>query len=412
MVDITTVAGATEDGKQQATTTITDNDAAPLPTVALAVDNAAIDEAGGVATFTATLSAAATADVTVDLGFSGTATDTDDYTASGAQIVIATGATSGSVTVTAVDDAVDDDDETVVVDITTVAGATEDGEQQATTTITDNDGANTAPVLTDPGTQTLSTTQDTLDVALEATDADAGDTLTFSATLESGEFYLDTTLGLTFTGDFFQNFSGTLDEKWLLGADGQTWYYITPDGNFYEWLGGSVLNRTWLAQLAPATHANPELLYDAQAGVVPPATATVAGTTLTINPDAGYVGSFAVNVAVSDGTASDSKLVLVNVRPNEAPVLTDPGDQTLATTQDTLDVTLEATDPMGDPITFTAEVQTAEYFLDQTIGFQLGPNGLESNWSGSENENWVLGRRWQYLVLHHAGWKPLALAWR
>ena len=415
VVDITNVTGAT--GTGVATITITDDDEPAGPTVALAVDNEAIAEAGGVATFTATLSAAATADVTVDLGISGTATNPDDYTVSGTQIVIATGATSGSVTVTAVDDTVDDDDETVIVDITNVVGAAEDGEQQATTTITDDDGANSAPVLTDPGTQSLPTTQDTLDVLLEATDPDAGQTLTFSATLESGEYYLDTTLGLTFTGDLYQNFSGistggrvNLDEKWLLGGDEVTWYYITPDGNFYEWDGGSVLNRTLVAQLDPATYANPELLYNAQAGVAPPAAVSVTGNTLTINPDAGFVGSFAVNVTVSDGSLDDSQLVLVHVQPNEAPVLTDPGDQTLPTTQDTLDVTLAATDPMGDAITFTATVQTAEYLLDQRIGFQLGPNGLETNWSGTLNEQWVLGddgETWYFITPDGNLWRWL-----
>ena len=43
------------------------------------------------ATFTATLSNASTQAVTVNLGFTGTATLTDDYTRSGTQIVIAAG---------------------------------------------------------------------------------------------------------------------------------------------------------------------------------------------------------------------------------------------------------------------------------------------------------------------------------
>ena len=137
VVDIIAVSpGASEDGVQQATTTITDDD---LPTVTLAVDNAAIAEAGGTAIFTATLSAAAGTDVTVDLGFTGTATNPDDYTASATQITIAAGATSGSVIVTTVDDTADEEDETIVVDITEVVGATEDGDQQATTVITDDD---------------------------------------------------------------------------------------------------------------------------------------------------------------------------------------------------------------------------------------------------------------------------------
>ena len=54
----------TADGTFNPTTTILDNDETALPTVTLAVDNAEISETGGVATFTLTLSAAATADVT------------------------------------------------------------------------------------------------------------------------------------------------------------------------------------------------------------------------------------------------------------------------------------------------------------------------------------------------------------
>ena len=78
--------------------------------------------------------------VTVDLAISGTATSGTDYTASGTQIVIAAGQTSGSITVTAVDDTVDEVNETVVVDIDSVTGGNESGSQQATTTIVDDDG--------------------------------------------------------------------------------------------------------------------------------------------------------------------------------------------------------------------------------------------------------------------------------
>ncbi len=45
----------------------------------------------------------------------------------------------GSITITAVDDAVDEADETVVVDISSVTNGTESGNQQAMTTITDDD---------------------------------------------------------------------------------------------------------------------------------------------------------------------------------------------------------------------------------------------------------------------------------
>src|SRR6185369_2773521 len=107
-----------ESGTQTQTTTITDDDGPP--TVTLAVNNANIAEAGGVATFTATLSAVSGLPVTVDLAFTGTATLTNDYTRSGTQIVIPAGSLTGTVTVTAVSDSLDENNETVIVDITSV----------------------------------------------------------------------------------------------------------------------------------------------------------------------------------------------------------------------------------------------------------------------------------------------------
>ena len=142
VVDITNVTNAT--GTGQVTTTITDDD--PAPTVTLSIDNDPIAEAAGVATVTATLDAPSGLEVTVDLGFSGTASGAD-YTESGTQIVIPAGETTGTVTITAVDDALDEADETVVVDITNVTNAT--GTGQVTTTITDDDPVPTVTLSID-----------------------------------------------------------------------------------------------------------------------------------------------------------------------------------------------------------------------------------------------------------------------
>lgn len=139
IVDITSVANADEAGTQQVTATILDDDEPiPVPDVTLTVDNGAIPEAAGVATFTASLSVPTTVPVTIDFAVSGTA-DAGDYTSSATQIVVAPGATSGTLTITAVQDEVDEPDETVVVDIAAVTGGTEAGTQQQTTTITDDD---------------------------------------------------------------------------------------------------------------------------------------------------------------------------------------------------------------------------------------------------------------------------------
>lgn len=176
----------------------------------------------------------------------------------------------------------------------------------------------------------------------------------------------------------------------MLGGDATTWYYVTPDGSFYRWEGGGVSNRTLLAHLDPASYEDPALIYDAQAGVVPPAVVTVSGNTLTLDPNNDFVGTFAAEVTVSDGSLTDTLLIPVDVLPNEGPTLTDPGNQTIPTTQDLLTVTLEATDPEDGTIVYSAELQTAEYYLDQTIGIDLGPDLFE-NWSGTQNEKWLLG---------------------
>ncbi|MFT5324210.1 MAG: hypothetical protein ACI8P0_002071 [Planctomycetaceae bacterium] len=107
--------------------------------VSLNVDNATVAEAGGVATVTATLSAVSTQIVTVNLDFSGTADNVNDYSRLATQIVIPAGSTTGSVTLTAVQDALMETDETIVVDITSVTNGNESATQQVTVAIADDD---------------------------------------------------------------------------------------------------------------------------------------------------------------------------------------------------------------------------------------------------------------------------------
>jgi len=117
ITDISSVIGgdATENGTQQTTITITDDDAVP------------------------------TADVTVNLSYSGTAIGSDYGVAN--SILITAGSTTGTTDITATDDAIYEGSETVIADINSISGggATESGTQQETVTITDNE---TAPTVT------------------------------------------------------------------------------------------------------------------------------------------------------------------------------------------------------------------------------------------------------------------------
>ncbi len=137
VVDVDSVSDGTEDGTQQVTATITDDD--PPPTVTLGLAGSPMAEAGGTATVTATLSAVSGLPVTVCFAFSGAATPMADYTSSSDCITIPAGSISGSITLTAVQDTVDKGDETIVVDIDTVENGTENGTQTVTAVITNDD---------------------------------------------------------------------------------------------------------------------------------------------------------------------------------------------------------------------------------------------------------------------------------
>jgi hypothetical protein len=110
-----------------------------FPLVTLGVSPSSISENGGTSTITATLSQTSSQDVTVNLGYTGTATGGGtDYSAA-ASITVSAGSLSNSITMTGIEDAIAEGNETAIIDITSVSKGIESGTQQATVTITDND---------------------------------------------------------------------------------------------------------------------------------------------------------------------------------------------------------------------------------------------------------------------------------
>jgi hypothetical protein len=144
--NITTVVNATENGNQQITANITDDD--DPPTVTLSVNNASIAEDASNSVLTATLSAASSKNVTVNLGFSGSAANVADYTRTTTNITINAGATTGTSTIASVVDGLDEENETVIMDVNSVVNGTENGSQQKIVTITDDDDAPTVQFTT------------------------------------------------------------------------------------------------------------------------------------------------------------------------------------------------------------------------------------------------------------------------
>jgi hypothetical protein len=138
-MSLSTIPKGVQLGAHDTTTFTIRNDDGGL-FVLLDISNDRLDEDGGTAVISATLSEATTEPVTVTLQFSGTVTDTD-YVTSSNQIIIAAGILTGTTTIMAVDDALIEGDETIIIEIVSVENAQESGEQKVTAVIVDDDAA-------------------------------------------------------------------------------------------------------------------------------------------------------------------------------------------------------------------------------------------------------------------------------
>ena len=139
LVNLTAPVNATI-ADAQAVVTITNDDAASLPTISIA-DRAVTEGNAGTtsAVVTLTLSAASTSSVTVNYATAaGTATANTDYTTTSGTATFTAGATSTTITVPIVGDTAVEPNETVLVNLTAPVNATI-ADAQAVVTITNDD---------------------------------------------------------------------------------------------------------------------------------------------------------------------------------------------------------------------------------------------------------------------------------
>lgn len=141
-----------------------------VPQVSLSIDHSTMAEDGGTAVVTATLLDPSNVDVTVTLAFTGGASFPADYSRTGTQIVIPAGQTTGSVTLSAVNDDLIESPETITVSISAVTGGLEFSSNAVSTQILDDD--NHLPSFTT--TAATSIPENTTEVlTVVATDVDA-----------------------------------------------------------------------------------------------------------------------------------------------------------------------------------------------------------------------------------------------
>ncbi len=171
-------------GPAVATVPITDEENANLPVVKLThLDNAASETNSDPATLLLERTGSTAANLTVNLTRAGTATVTTDYTAP-ASVIIPSGSSSATVTLTPVDDAADEGTETAIITISTSSTYARDTLSNAQTVmIHDNDLA----------TVTLAAT----DATLSETPGDPG---TFTITRAGGNHYQPLTVDYAISG--------------------------------------------------------------------------------------------------------------------------------------------------------------------------------------------------------------------
>jgi len=269
--------------------------------------------------------------------------------------------------------------------------------------VTVDTASNTAPTLDPIANQTVSTGVQSRSITLVASDLD-NDPLTFSARTVSASnplAALDQQLGLNFGGSYNTNVL-QLNEKWIAGTG--SWYILLPNGELRRWLGTTpaTLGSAALVQTLPtAVHGDPSLLWNAS--TTPAVTYSFSGTQFTIQLHGGFLGSFVVEVAASDGEFTASRSFTINVgagTANAAPVFHAIPDQKMTFGQGTLSFALPISDPDGDAISFSTKVtpgSNALYDLKQKLGLRSDGN-YHAN-ALRLNEKWLQSSKAQWYIL-------------
>jgi len=118
---------------------IAENDSEP--SIAFSTDAQSASEGGSTLTVTAQLSAVSGVDTTLPLNFAGSATDGVDYSASGSSISIPAGQSSGSISITPIEDETSEGAETILVSMGSPTNAVAGSPSTQTITLADNDAS-------------------------------------------------------------------------------------------------------------------------------------------------------------------------------------------------------------------------------------------------------------------------------
>ena len=231
--------------------------------------------------------------------------------------------------------------------------------------------ANTGPSVTNPGDQT-SDVGDAATLAIVASDPD-GDTRSYSAvglppdlSIDAATGVISGTVAATAGGD--HSVTITASDGSLAGSAGFTWTVnraptVTNPGDQTSEVGDAV------SLAINASDPDDDALSYSEVGLPPDlsidATTGVISGTVAATAD----GDYSVSVTASDGSLTGSASFTWTV--NRAPTVTNPGDQA-SDVGDAVTLSIVASDPDIDPLSYTAAGLPPDLVIDGTTGVISG----------------------------------------
>ncbi|MDF1745712.1 MAG: Calx-beta domain-containing protein [Gimesia sp.] len=321
--------------------------------------------------------------LTVYYSLEGTAASGIDFTPPVGMITFAAGENEATLTLTTINDNQVEGTESIEVHLLESEMYLPGDASSSVATILDDD-------FESIGSHTFSHALPELNIDLPESHPD-GTLLEYTATLVISELSnLDQQHDFFTDGNYHENWGG-LNERWIRGGDDQ-WFYLTPNGNLNRW-EGSFQQSQLLAELDPSVYEDPMQLID----VIVPANVIFDGNQLSINPLNGFIGNFEIDMTVSNGSATQSERITIEVI-NGAPVISEISNQLMTKNQGVLQIPIDAHDPDGDELTLSAFIVDPHYQLDQEHGF-WNEGDFYTNW-GDHQEKWIRDNNshWHYLL--------------
>lgn len=191
--------------------------------------------------------------------------------------------------------------------------------------------------------------------------------------------------------NFYKNHRGW-NEVYLTGkSNGQDiWFHILPNGALYRW-NSTNTSYTQIGTIDPAYNSSPTALIK----VDPPTqaiSASISGNSLLLSWAAGISGTYYIKVTASDGSRTGEQVFALNIS-SSSPIITPITDKSVVNNS-SLNVALQATDPDGDSINWSAKVCNDLEDLDATYSFVTPANyytnqrGANEKYFQDTNENW------------------------